>query len=265
MPLIATVSWCKPVNECQRGDRKCLAHTVVEDEPGKRNDAVKADKVDRTKRRLLTAATTVVGGAGLAMATVPFIRSMSPSARSRAASAPVKMNVSKLPPGQQLTVEWRGMPVWVLHRSAEMLAGLENKLLLEQLRDPYSTQETRQPAYAQNVYRSIKPEYLVVIGVCTHLYCVPTLRLEAAAADRGGDWSGGYICSCHGSRFDLAGRVYKGVPAPSNLMVPPHRYLDERVIECGAHPVSKVKESGADAACCLQHAEAIGKQSERTS
>ncbi|MEA2078297.1 MAG: ubiquinol-cytochrome c reductase iron-sulfur subunit [Pseudomonadota bacterium] len=194
---------------------------------------MKADEVDSRKRRFLIAATTVVGGAGLAMATVPFIRSMSPSARSRAASAPVKVDVSKLPPGQQLTVEWRGMPVWVLHRSAETLLGLEKTLLLQQLRDPDSLEETQQPPYAQNAYRSIKPEYLVVVGVCTHLYCVPTLRLDAAAADRGGDWPGGYICSCHGSRFDLAGRVFRGVPAPSNLMVPPHRYVAEKVIECG--------------------------------
>ena len=237
----------------------------MKDKPTRRNDGVKPDKVDSTKRRFLVAATTVMGGAGLAMATVPFIRSMSPSARSRAASAPVKVDVSKLPPGQQLMVEWRGMPVWVLHRSAETLAGLENKLLLEQLRDPYSTRETQQPAYAQNAYRSIKPEYLVVVGVCTHLYCIPTFRSEAVAADRGSDWPEGYICPCHGSRFDLAGRVFKGVPAPSNLMVPPHWYVDEKVIECGAHPVSEVKESGAVATCCLQHADAIGKESELTS
>jgi len=226
---------------------------------------VKTDKVDRTKRRLLTAATTVVGGAGLAMATVPFIRSMSPSARSRAASAPVKVDVSKLPPGEQARVEWRGMPVWVLHRSAEMLAGLEKTLLLQQLRDPDSLEETQQPAYAQNAYRSIKPEYLVVIGVCTHLYCVPTFRLEVTAAVRRGDWPGGYICSCHGSRFDLAGRVFKGVPAPSNLMVPPYRYVDDKVIECGVHPFNGSKETGSQGASRSQNVEAIGEQAEHRS
>ena len=199
------------------------------------------------------------------MTTVPFIRSMSPSARSRAASAPVKVNVGKLPSGQQLTVEWRGMPVWVLHRSAEMLAGLESALLRQQLRDPDSLQETQQPAYAQNVYRSVKPEYLVVIGACTHLYCVPTFRLEAAASDRGSSWPGGYICSCHGSRFDLAGRVFKGVPAPSNLMVPPYRYVDETVIECGVHPFNGSKETGSQGACCSQQVEAIGEQTEHRS
>jgi ubiquinol-cytochrome c reductase iron-sulfur subunit len=197
---------------------------------------LKTDEVDRTKRRFLIAATTVVGAAGLAMATVPFIRSMGPSARSRAANAPVRVNVSKLQPGQQLTVEWRRRPVWILHRSAEMLAALENSLLRRQLRDPDSLQETQQPAYAQNAYRSIKPEYLVVVGICTHLSCVPTLRLEATAAGGGRDRQGGYTCACHGSRFDLAGRVFNGVPAPSNLLVPPHRYLEDRVIECGAHP-----------------------------
>jgi len=216
---------------------------------------MKADKVDRSKRKLLTAATTMLGVTGLAMVTVPFIRSMRPSARSRAASAPVKVDVNKLLPGQQLTLEWRGMPVWVLHRSAEMLAGLEKTLLRQQLRDPDSLQETQQPAYVQNAYRSIKPEYLVVVGVCTHLYCVPTFRREAAAADHGGIWPGGYICACHGSRFDLAGRVFKGVPAPSNLMVPPYRYVEEKVIECGVHPFNGSKANGSELACCVQHEE----------
>jgi len=198
---------------------------------------VKADKVDGTRRRLLIAATGVVGGAGLIMATVPFIRSLGPSARIRAANAPVRVNVSKLQPGQQLTVEWRRRPVWVLRRSEEMLAGLNKRSLRQRLRDPNSEEASQQPAYAQNTFRSIKPEYLVVTGICTHLSCAPTLRLEASAAGREGDWQGGYICACHGSRFDLAGRVFKGVPAPSNLMVPPHRYLDEKVIECGVHPL----------------------------
>ncbi len=198
---------------------------------------MKADKVDRAKRRLLIAATSVVGGAGLIMATVPFIRSLAPSARVRAANVPVRVNVSKLQPGQQLTVEWRRRPVWVLRRSEEMLAGLDQRSLRQRLRDPNSEEASQQPTYAQNTFRSIKPEYLVVTGICTHLSCAPTLRLKASADGREGDWQGGYICACHGSRFDLAGRVFKGVPAPSNLMVPPHRYLDEKVIECGVHPL----------------------------
>jgi len=166
---------------------------------------------------------------------------------------------ANFPLGNKLTVEWRGMPLWVLHRSAEMVAGVEKTLLLQQPRDPDSLQEAQQPAYAQNAYRSIKPEYLVVIGICTHLYCVPTCRLEATAADRRGEWPGGYICSCHGSRFDMAGRVFKGVPAPSNPMVPPYRYGDEKVIESGLHPITGSKETGPRAACCSQRVEGIGE------
>ena len=203
------------------------------------------DRVDRTKRRFLIAATSAVGGAGLIMATVPFMRSMGPSARVRAANAPVRVDVGTLEPGEQLTVEWRRRPVWVLRRSEAMLARLENRSLRQRLRDPDSRATTQQPAYAQNSYRSIKPEYLVVTGLCTHLSCVPTLRLEASAAGGEFDWQGGYICACHGSRFDLAGRVFKGVPAPSNLMVPPHRYLADTLIECGVHAVASSGQSTA--------------------
>ena len=212
---------------------------------GDENPGVTVDTPDRTKRRFLIAATSVLGGAGLIMATVPFIRSMGPSARVRAANAPVKVNVAKLQPGQQLTVVWRRQPVWILRRSEEMLAGLEKQSLRQRLRDPDSQETTQQPAYAQNSYRSLKPEYLVITGICTHLSCAPTLRLEASAADGELDWQGGYICSCHGSRFDLAGRVFKGVPAPSNLMVPPHRYLGDTLIECGVHPATISGQSTA--------------------
>ena len=184
--------------------------------------------VDTGRRRFLTAATTVVGGVGAAATLVPFLSSFQPSARAQAAGAPVEVDISKMEPGQRLTVEWRGKPVWIVRRTDEMLGGLEG--LSGQLRDPDSAKE-QQPDYARNESRAIKPEYLVVIGICTHLGCSPTFRPEVAPADLGADWKGGFFCPCHGSRFDLAGRVYAGVPAPLNLIIPPHSYVsDSRVL-----------------------------------
>jgi len=188
------------------------------------------DDVNPGRRRFLTAATTVVGGVGVAFALVPFISSMQPSAKARAAGAPVRADISKLEEGQMIRVKWRGKPVWVVKRTPEMLgtlAGLEG-----QLRDPAS-QESEQPEYAQNEVRSIKPEILVLIGICTHLGCSPTYRPDIAPADLGADWQGGFFCPCHGSTFDIAGRVYAGVPAPTNLPVPPHRYLSDTEILIG--------------------------------
>lgn len=188
------------------------------------------DDVNPGRRRFLTAATTVVGGVGVAFALVPFISSMQPSAKARAAGAPVRADISKLEEGQMIRVKWRGKPVWVVKRTPEMLdtlAGLDS-----QLRDPAS-EESEQPAYAQNEVRSIKPEILVLIGICTHLGCSPTYRPDIAPADLGPDWKGGFFCPCHGSRFDIAGRVYAGVPAPTNLPVPPHRYLSDTEIMIG--------------------------------
>ena len=189
------------------------------------------DDVDEKRRRLLTASTAVVGATGVVAAAWPFIASWQPSERARAADAPVVVDVSKIEPGAQITVEWRGKPVWVLRRTREMLdrlPGLDN-----QLRDPGSNVSSQQPEYARDVYRSIRPEYLVAVGLCTHLGCVPTFRPEPAPADLGAAWAGGYFCPCHGSRFDLAGRVYTGVPAPTNLLIPAYRYLDEQTIEIG--------------------------------
>jgi ubiquinol-cytochrome c reductase iron-sulfur subunit len=184
--------------------------------------------VDTGRRRFLTAATTVVGGVGAAATVWPFIATFQPSAKARAAGAPVEVDVSKMEPGQRLTVEWRGKPVWIVRRTDEMLANLE--AIKGDLRDPASEKE-QQPEYAQNETRAIKPEYLVVIGICTHLGCSPTFRPEVAAADLGEDWKGGFFCPCHGSKFDLAGRVYAGVPAPLNLVIPPHSYVsDSRVL-----------------------------------
>lgn len=189
-----------------------------------------SNTVDNDKRRFLTtAASVVVGGAGTVAAAVPFVSSMLPSARAQAAGAPVEVDISKLELGQQLTVEWRGKPVWVIKRTPEALASLssQNDVLL----DPESTASSQQPDYATNENRSIKKDIMVLIGICTHLGCSPTYRPELAPQDLGPDWKGGFFCPCHGSRFDLAGRVFKGVPAPINLEVPPHHFLgDNRIL-----------------------------------
>jgi len=181
--------------------------------------------VDKSRRRFLTAATTVVGGAGVVAVAVPFLASWNPSARARSAGAPVEANIGKLEAGQQIIVKWQGKPVWIVRRDEEALATL--KAVEPELRDIMSD-ESIQPAYAKNEYRSIKPEYLVVVGICTHLGCSPTYRPEITA-----DWLGGFFCPCHGSKFDFSGRVYKGVPAPTNLVIPPHKFVAESVVLIG--------------------------------
>lgn len=188
------------------------------------------DNTNTGRRRFLTAATTVVGAVGVGFALVPFVSSMQPSAKARAAGAPVRADISKLQPGQMIRVKWRGKPVWLVNRTNEMLEGLST--LVPELRDPDSLQP-QQPEYAQNEFRSIKPEILVTVGICTHLGCSPTYRPDVGAADLGADWLGGFFCPCHGSRFDLAGRVYKGVPAPLNLEIPPYRFLSEKELIIG--------------------------------
>lgn len=185
--------------------------------------------VDKSRRRFLVAATSVVGGVGAVAVAVPFIKTMNPSARAQAAGAPVEVDVSKIEPGALIRVEWRGKPVWILHRTEPMLASLPE--LDGKLRDPNSEVTTQQPDYAKNPTRAIKPEYLVLVGICTHLGCSPTYRPEVAPADLGPEWKGGFFCPCHGSRFDLAGRVYQNVPAAKNLEVPPYMYLsDSRIV-----------------------------------
>ena len=188
------------------------------------------DDVDLSRRRFLTAATTVVGGAGVAAALVPFISYMAPSDRAKAAGAPVEADISKIEPGEKITVLWRGKPVWVVRRTPEMLAMLPK--LKDKLKDPDSN-EPQQPPYAKNVNRSSKPEYLVAVGICTHLGCSPTFRPELGAEGLGDDWPGGFFCPCHGSRFDLAGRVFDGVPAPTNLVIPPYKYLSDTLLLIG--------------------------------
>ena len=179
----------------------------------------------------MVAVTSVAGGiAGVAIAT-PFMLSMMPSERAKAAGAPVEVDISKLEPGMLLMVEWRGKVVWVLNRTPEMLDTLVK--VEAELADPNS-EKPQQPEYAQNRTRSIKPEILVTEGVCTHLGCSPVFRKEIAPADLGPDWLGGFFCPCHGSKFDLAGRVYKSVPAPTNMVVPPHVYLSDSRLLIGA-------------------------------
>src|SRR3990167_4116502 len=185
------------------------------------------------QRRRLLLITTGLGFVGTAFAATPFVLSMTPSARAKAAGAPVEVDISKLEPGQLLTVEWRGKPVWILKRTPEMLKGLS--AVEAKLADPKSEVKDQQPDYAANPTRSIKPDILVVVGICTHLGCSPDKRLDAGiASGLGDDWLGGFFCPCHGSKFDLAGRVYKNVPAPTNLVVPPHAYLSDRRIIIGA-------------------------------
>jgi len=187
--------------------------------------------VDLRRRRFLTGAATVVGGAGVAAAMVPFISSFQPSAKAQAAGAPVEVDISRLAPGQMITVEWRGKPVYILRRTEANLASLKGHE--GTLRDPESKIE-QQPDYARNEYRSLKPEIFVAVGICTHLGCAPTFRPEVAPADLGADWQGGFFCPCHGSRFDLAGRVYKGVPAPTNLEVPPYSFVSDTTLLIGS-------------------------------
>lgn len=185
--------------------------------------------VNTGRRRFLTAATAVVGGVGAIAVAVPFIKSWNPSAKAKAAGAPVEVNISKVEPGQLIRVEWRGKPVWVVRRTEEILTNLAT--LDDQLRDPASVEE-QQPVYAQNAGRSINPEYFIAVGLCTHLGCSPTYLPDTFGEQVEGVPSG-FFCPCHGSKFDMAGRVFQGVPAPLNLVVPPHQYIDDRNVIIG--------------------------------
>jgi ubiquinol-cytochrome c reductase iron-sulfur subunit len=189
-----------------------------------------SDDADNSRRRFLTAATVVVGAVGTAAVAVPFLGSWSPSARAKSAGAPVKANIGKLEPGQQIIIKWRGKPVWVVRRDENALATLPK--VTDLLRDPESD-ESKQPEYAKNEYRSRKAEFLIVEGICTHLGCSPTYLPEITT-----DFEGGFFCPCHGSKFDLAGRVYSGVPAPTNLTIPPYYFIDDDVILIGEDGVA---------------------------
>ncbi len=186
--------------------------------------------VDKSKRQFLTSALTVVGAVGAGYLAVPFLSQMQPSVKAMAAGAPVEVDISKMEEGQLLRIAWRGKPVWILNRTPEVLNTL--KALDSQLRDPQSL-DSQQPPSSKNPTRSIKPEIFVAVGLCTHLGCSPTFRPEIAPSDLGENWKGGFFCPCHGSWFDLAGRVYQGVPAPTNLEIPPYRYVTDTQLIVG--------------------------------
>ncbi len=194
-----------------------------------------SDGVNSARRKFLTAATSAVGVAGLVGVAVPFVGSWNPSAKAKAAGAPVKADVSKLEPGQMVVVEWRGQPVYVVNRTATQLEALPG--LNGQLKDPESTNPDQQPPYITGTSRSIKPNLLVIVGLCTHLGCAPKFVPEVGVADLGGDnWVGGFFCPCHGSKFDLSGRVFAGVPASANLLVPPYSFEGDKVLVIGVNP-----------------------------
>ncbi len=188
------------------------------------------EDVNASKRQFLTKALSVVGAVGAGYLAVPFLSQMQPSAKAMAAGAPVEVDISKLEAGQLLRVAWRGKPVWVVNRTPEALKTLSE--VESQLADPNS-EESLQPASSKNTVRSIKPEIFIAVGLCTHLGCSPTFRPEVAPHDLGDDWKGGFFCPCHGSKFDFAGRVYSGVPAPTNLEIPPYRYVTDTQIIIG--------------------------------
>ena len=187
-------------------------------------------EVNQGKRRFLIAATAAMGGVAAAAVAVPLVSSMLPSERAKAAGAPVEADVGKIEPGAMITVEWRGKPVWIVNRTQEMLDMLAQHD--SQLSDPMSEVASQQPDYCDNPGRSIKSNLAVLVGICTHLGCSPSPKLQANG-DMGTDWPGGFFCPCHGSKFDLAGRVFKGSPAPINLAVPPHKYLSDNVVLIG--------------------------------
>ena len=195
-------------------------------------------QVDQDKRNFLIAATACTGAIGAATVAVPFIGSMLPSERAKAAGAPVEVDISKIAPGSIMTAEWRGKPVWIINRTPEQTADLSK--LNDLLSDPMCEVTSQQPVYCKNTGRGIKPNIGVIVGICTHLGCSPSAKLEAGG-DMGENWTGGFFCPCHGSKFDLAGRVFKGSPAPINLVVPPHKYLADNTILIGVDSDSTAK------------------------
>lgn len=193
--------------------------------------------VDPGRRRFLTATTSVVGAVGVACAAVPFIESWEPSARAKAAGAPVMADIGKIEPGQKVTFGWRGLPVFIVNRTRQQLDTLPG--LDDRLKDPHSDNTDQQPDYAKNEWRSIKPEWLVMIGICTHLGCSPDYFGEVKAEPFDPQWKGGFFCPCHKSRYDLAGRVFDGVPAPANMVIPPYHFVSDTLVQIGVSPGEK--------------------------
>lgn len=190
-----------------------------------------SDEADLSRRHFLTVATSVVGGVGVVLTAVPFVASFRPSARAQAMGGPVEVDIGKLEDGAMVRVVWRGRPVWILRRTRDMVGRIEAEPP-SLLKDPDSA-ESEQPDYTRNPLRAIKPDILVVVGVCTHLGCAPIERFDVAPPDLGPDWKGGFYCPCHGSRFDMAGRVMVGSPAPTNLPIPPYRFVGDNMIIIG--------------------------------
>ncbi len=199
------------------------------------SQASNTSQVDLDKRNFLIA-TSAVSALGCAAVAVPFVKSMTPSERAKAAGAPVEVDISKIEPGTMMTAEWRGQPVWIINRTDEMTAELHKHD--DKLTDPGCEVTSQQPAYCKNESRSIKPNVAVVVGICTHLGCSPSEKMKPGG-DMGESWTGGFFCPCHGSKFDLAGRVFKGSPAPINLVVPPHKYLSENILLIGVDTEEK--------------------------
>lgn len=210
------------------------AHDLAQD-PAYGGPAVDGiEPVNTGRRRFLTATTAVVGAVGAGIAAVPFIKSWNPSARAKLAGAPVSANIAALQEGQRLVIEWRGQPIWIVRRSPAILEMLPT--LNARLRDPKSENPDQQPPYADNPNRSIKPEISVLVGLCTHLGCSPEMKAEIRPEPFDPQWKGGYFCPCHKSKFDMAGRVFQGVPAPTNLLVPPHYYENDDTLVIGVDP-----------------------------
>jgi len=205
------------------------ADEVLPQQPGPPQDAV-----DQARRRFLTLTTAVVGGAGVVAAAIPFIESWQPSARALAAGAPVTVDIGKIESGQMVRFAWRSLPIFVVNRTREQLADLPG--LDPRLRDPHCKETSQQPPYCQNTWRSIKPEWLVMIGICTHLGCVPDYYGQIQPEPFDAHWKGGFFCPCHKSRYDVAGRVFQGVPAPLNMVIPPYHYLDATHVRIGVNP-----------------------------
>lgn len=196
-----------------------------------------SDEVNKSRRRFLVATTSVVGGVGVGIAAIPFIQSWMPSAKAKAVGAPVEVNISKLKEGQLLKVQWRGQTIGILHRTPEMIAALSK--VDDVLVDP-SSADAEQPGYIRGEVRALRPELLIVNMHCTHLGCVPQMIPEVGPQPFDDNWQGGFYCPCHKSKFDLSGRVYKGVPAPTNLRIPPYSFLDDRTVLLGINPQGAV-------------------------
>jgi len=190
--------------------------------------------MDTMRRRFLSAVAAAAGAVAAGFAAWPFIASLRPSDKAQALGGAVRVDLSEIAPEQQITVVWRGKPVWVLRRSEEMVQRMNQQISLDGLRDPHSRISSQQPAYAQNDNRSVRPDIFVAIGLCTHLGCVPLFEPDPASGTFDDGWTGGYFCPCHGSRYDFAGRVVKNVPAPTNLLVPPYYFIDDITFVIGA-------------------------------